>query len=595
MAENVNTADFLSAWLCGDVRPEERAAIEQLLAANPEFKAQAEELRRLMLTLKQGELPVRPALLDALKQRVEASISERVSKGAVEALAAADLTNDLDAREKAILEKHYKHHPAAKQEAESLKNFSELLRKNERTLSSDASKKLIERLNAKLPAAAKIGKPTSAAMPAVPGSQRNVNPSVRVFAAPENFWPRRIAYGVAAAAVLAVVVGVSKLMERGGAPAPEIVKQNPNENLNNQNPKQEVVENQNNNEPRQQAPLPEPRLTQAPQVPPAPRDVANLPPDAPVPDVVDNNPQKQIVPAPDQNPRAPRTQNSVAQNTQENTPDVQQPNNTTVSQNPPRRTQPAPRLPDAFVNDGPRVADNTLPNGTGIGSTAIVPPQPFTNQTANDPVKAVTSDNQAIAAVSGMAVVGVVRGTAQARKPNGETMTLALSSQIPSGSDVITDESRIGLVLPGNGRLFVNTKTRLTLTIEGMNTTIALQSGEISYRAPAAGSLTLTAGAVTVNRAKVVDAEILNAALVVHVLDQTIQIGTKTKRLQVQAGSTATAALNGAETPKKELTDGKPDAWTGVLVFPGDGAATTPKTITNDTPVERKGRSRRAQ
>ncbi|MGD0092719.1 MAG: hypothetical protein ABSE73_22640, partial [Planctomycetota bacterium] len=183
MATGVNTRELLGAYLCGDVTPEERVAVEQLLAADGAAQAEARELQALRGVLSHGERAAGPALISTLRLRVEQACAGQ-------------------ARELAVAPQAL---PAA------MPGFAEFLKQGERPVSDALAKKLAEQLSAALPSAG-IGRMATAQRQ----SRREATPTVRVYAVPRNPWRARLAWaGAAAAALVMLGVGLARLLERG--------------------------------------------------------------------------------------------------------------------------------------------------------------------------------------------------------------------------------------------------------------------------------------------------------------------------------------------------------------------------------------------
>jgi ferric-dicitrate binding protein FerR (iron transport regulator) len=199
------------------------------------------------------------------------------------------------------------------------------------------------------------------------------------------------------------------------------------------------------------------------------------------------------------------------------------------------------------------------------------------------------------AVLSDTAMVGALRdGNVQARTPRGEFVTLQTNQQIPSGSEIVTDQGRVALVLPGNGRLWINRNSSLVLSFRGSLTQVALKSGEISYKAPS-GSLLLTSSGIQVADAKAVDVKLQGDMLAICVSEKSASVSAKGKTVKVNAGQKATVALSGDSALQKDSFAGVADSWRLDLVLPGEGSSDTPKTITSDPGTSGTKRSRSAQ
>ena len=187
-----------------------------------------------------------------------------------------------------------------------------------------------------------------------------------------------------------------------------------------------------------------------------------------------------------------------------------------------------------------------------------------------------------------MAVVMATRdGNVQALTPDGKTLTLAENQVVPSGSQIITDQGRVGLKLPGDNLLWVNGGSSLTLNYSGQVTSVSLNRGEIAYRATpqGTGSLAVAATSVEVKDAKAVDMKIEDNAAKVSVLDKQAFVGAKGRpSVKVKGGTKAIVPLTGIGPPRMEAIIGRPDSWTDDLF---------PMVPTNDKNLRGKNRTQR--
>ncbi|MCY3023361.1 MAG: hypothetical protein NTW87_30650 [Planctomycetota bacterium] len=544
--------ELLSAYLCGDVRPEERAVVERLLSDDAALRALARDLKALLPLLKAGARPVSEALLAALHSRVTQMLAAGANTPGIGALLCASLSGDLNAQETERLTRHLAEHPEAKDEQQALKALLQVLRKGQLPVSTDLEKRLTERLSASLPAAAGIGKA---------GGRRRESSrreTVRAIVAPQLPWRARLYWiGAAAAALLLLVFGLARVLgtpsptvgtaakEKGEPPAPKPEGVRPetpaaprqwvNEKPEDATRREIAVKRQGPDE--VQAPL-------APDVVPEDRNVARTPEQTPqvppAPDTIRNEPEKAVAKG---GATAPPREKTVTQN------------NTT-------KQEPSPG-----VGVAPGVQRS--PGRTSTDGVAIAPSTTATQQsvTPTAPVEPVAQDNANIAPVAGAAKVLIVQGgTAEATTAAGP-LTLTTSVVVPSGSKVTTGQGRVGFVLPGDGRLWVNSGSALTLTLSGLDTIVNLTKGEIAYRAPAGGGdLTVHSGSVQVTQAKGVDAKLQANALEVCVLKQQATVSTKGKALKATSGYRVIAALSGNEALRKEPYGAPaPDYWSSDL------------------------------
>jgi len=617
--EKLETIELLSAYVCGDISADERAAVEALLAAEPRARELESELRKLLVTLKAGEKPLKAALLAALRERIKSGTAEWARTQNLAALLSASLSDDLAGREREQLKQHLAQSSKAAAELQSLRALSSALKAGELPVSAAMSQKLMERLNAKLPASAKVGRvlrePVGAAAQATApaGATRETppaenvrtapaksgaaisgeRPSLRVYAAPENHWPARLAWGGAAiAAMVALAFGVAHLNQPQKT-GTEIV-QNADTTppvTENKNVAQETPAPKQNTEvaikpksvdipapavaeqktPAPVAPQPavahETRKTPAAVEQPAPEIVK-----APAPEVVQNQPAAERNAVAGQNVRQtqkfPRAHEPIAGNVE--IPIAPIPNTSVAvapekTQTTPEKTQTAPEktatLPEITTGTRPEVADNTprtSGSSGGIGFTAAMAQQQkiaSNDRPANTPR---TNAASAATPVEGAAVVVATKdGLAEAN-----TVILKAGEKIASGSTISTHDSRLSLLLPGDGRLWINSKSILTLSLNGRNTSITLKAGEISYLAPNGGTLTLTAGNAVVREARSVDVKIENNnQMSVCVLADKATLTVNRKNTLLLSGAKGIAALNGSEAAQKSQFTGQPDSW----------------------------------
>lgn len=564
MAHEVQVDELLSAYLRNDTTPEERVAIERRLAEDPKLKALSAELSELLTLLKQGERPVTDTMVATLRERINKQVAQVTDEVTVRALVAASLTGDVNSREKELVEQYLAKHPSGRAELASLKNFNAVLSKGEFKPKSDLSARLAERMRAKLPEAMTR---TAKVDDAVPASAPRT--TVRFYVAETSPWKSRLAWGAAAAIALALGTGAAlqlfgnkqdNIAKQGGndpQPAPEIAKKDngPDGSQKNVLPEQEIVVDLN--PPKLPAPLPE-------NVTPAPKNVATnnqnpnvqapeqLAPRGTVPDkkVVEHQPR--LTPAPmhqndpvePKEPKAPEervTQNETPPGVNEPAPNPQQP-------------APPPRL-DPKDNNG--IAFNP---GTGVINPALNP------DTVQNPLAApgvdplATNEPDPALSADGVAVVGAVLGNVQARNPaTGKTESVRQGDKLPTSSEVFTGEGQIALVMPDNGKLWVNRNSGLTFTLKGKAASVQLNSGEIAYRGNAA--ITVNSGN-RISEGKAINVKVQDNRITLSAMEGTAKVtGTKTP-LPVPKGMQGIASLNTEELPAKAAAYvGQPDAW----------------------------------
>jgi len=573
MKSGVEVRELLGAYACGDLTPEERIAVERFLAASGDAETEMRELKALLTLLAQGARPVTAALLAELRQRVERAASAASTPETSAYLLSASLTGDMGADELKRLDSYLASHPEAHRELKALGEFSRFLTQGQRPVGDELAHRLAERLTA-------AGAPVCA-RPAAERPSRRAAAAISVYAAPHKAWRARLAWcGAAVAALVALaVVAAHLLAPKPGSMAkeqlpPRIEGEAPVANDNR--PGAEGQRAVGNNQQPRQDDIAAPRNTQ-------PKDVLPRPENAP-----------EVAKQPGNQPRVPeqKTDGAVAHG-QDARATKGQPPEKSPAPSPPKTepfqavTQPVktPRSPGADPGpqpvEAPPVANGQQPRsspGTGgtSGGVTVGPNAGATTQAAAQ--NTTTVDNTPTPAPANMAVVLTTKdGNVQARMPGGELTVLSPERELPSGT-VITSEGRAGLRLPGEGRLWINSGTSLTLTMIGsQETVVTLNRGEISYEPPASGSLTVNAGNAQVSKAKKVDVKVENAALTAYVLDRTALVGPKGKQLPIGSGRKATVALAGTDMPHSEATTGiAPDVWSYDLKVIRTPASSTP-------------------
>ena len=614
MDQESQTDQLLGAYLSGEMLPEESTLIGQRLENEPDLRAHVLQMREVLEVLKQGRRPVSEELSAQLRQRVNKLVAEQANKLALDALVTASLSQDLDQHEQLRVEKYLSHNPAAEQHFNSLRELNLLLKKAELPIRRDLSQKLVQRLAKHLPAAALKGIDKR--------SVRAVS-SVRVFAAPEDVWQKRLRWAGLAAAVALIALGAAKLAGKLPATHNQITKQDIPPGIG-------VPDEKEN-------PVPEIQPSNGIAVAPGPKDVVPglVPPKDSVPSqnvpkpvqIVEvhklNDPSRAVQPMPLQiekvvdkgvvlppaagnDPFAPQPQQIkpppledlpghpfAYSNSNPQTrsivpiPSVQNPNVSTPT--PPAPTPPvvkplAPITPVASVPtpvvtiDTPAPAPIVPKIPVAQSDPAVVSPAP------SDPVAVVTPPKPApikdpantpggtIQAPPNMAVVGTIKDADTITQENGN-IVLHVRQPVASGAIISTDHARAALVLPGNGRLYLNHNTILTLDIQNTQTNVNLTSGQVAFKG-GSGAFSLTSFGVDVTNAHgSVDIQIQDNTLVVTVLDKTATVGPKGKVVQVTKGTKAVAFLNNSDSAPKKEPNTADITWHDDLILPGDTSA----------------------
>ena len=144
---------------------------------------------------------------------------------------------------------------------------------------------------------------------------------------------------------------------------------------------------------------------------------------------------------------------------------------------------------------------------------------------------------------------------------------LANGSVIQTGAS-----SSLGLVLPKNGRLYVNQNSNLTITFSGSNTTVVLTAGEIYYIAPGGGTLTLTAGNDELDVVREADVLITGGQLrVANFASVACSFVTPAVHGKVPVGNLGTSATDGSGPIQNlAMPTPAPGAWRNAVLCPGD-------------------------
>jgi anti-sigma factor RsiW len=598
----IETLELLSAYVCGDVTPDERAAVELLLKDDAAAQALSRELRALSETLKLGRKPVSAELLSALKRKVHEKTVARQGELAVEALLSASLTNDLTAREREVLDAHLNKNPHARKELESLRYASTQLNQGGKKPSDDFSKKLAERLNAKLPATARVGtaakQPASLSAKSAPISGER--PSLRVYAKPETPWRRYAIAGAAIAALIALGVGYSQfgttkpgssIAKNGETPTkdPAVAIQH-NDKIENKLPPKDVSQEP----PRAPADVthvdpvnaPLPKKIQ-PELAPAPvqRDVAvpksqpNVAPDAPnVPQTLPKNVVNNDVQQVPQIPPAPPRQNGIE------VVQVPAPSTTTgdgpkVAVADPKTSTPQNTAPktQADLPPGVETANNVQRTGTGGTGVGLTP---------NTQIKAPSNDKTTpVVPATNMAVIAVLNGRGNVQIKSGDAAAHAAEKGegLARGSQITTDQSRVELLLPSGAKLWINAGSHAEIgTVTREQIQLTLRAGQIAFNAqgtPSVVSVLTDNSGISVLRASEVDVRIEGASLVASVINKKATIVKNGKNEPVNANTKVVVPFAAAEPVQKSALEYV------------DWHIDMEKTITSDNNAQGKNRS----
>lgn len=595
MAHELDIYEVLSAYLIGDVSVDERNLVERRLADDAVFRFQAKELREFIQLLNKGVRPLREELLTKLRERIQQQIAQAESELQVQALLSASLSNDLDAQEKIIFERHMARKPEAQRELQTLRVLSSNLNRGKLPVSENLSRKLAERLNAKLPPAARIQPPAEVSIVKAPGAtpSQPAMDTVRVYGERKSDWSAGFGWiAVAAAASIALIVGVGRMI------APPAGNSIANTTVIVPEPPRETPERITTGGGHGPLPLPE----RAPIAPPQPKfvdapnknNVEKI--DTPIPEVVKNDtlnpvpsdlklPVEKIVTAPlapipgtkGVDPKAPKTNPEVA-----NVPPA--PN--TFPQ--PNLNKVDPQVPNRIVDNR---TNSTSVGIVGAGGTVVAPvPNASVAIAAKDPVPApVPVPESAVGAV----VTAIRDGRAQFRPTvKGEPQSLAANDTILSGSQINSDSSRIGLKLPDDSKLYINSNSEVIVTFKGNNTEVTLNAGEVSF---SGGRGTVTVNGPLLTSTKVKDAKSVNVKIEENMLvvsnlhTSPASVSNKAKTVSLGAApAKATIALDSSKAPQMGTypPNVSPQFWT-------DGIE---RIVASDTPAPTKSNGKgRAQ
>lgn len=585
---DVDVKELLGAYLAGDIRPEERAAVERLLSDDPETRAVLESLKDVLGSVHGADLQVTPAMTRQLRERLAPLLTDEATSAALGSALAGELTGG----EQEQLKKYLREHPQEKSRMSAMRDTAQWMKKNQPVATDAMSAALRSRLAAQIPALrgldSQVSRETTLVRtPALPKSvtvdsakagARGTS-SLRVVAKDEP-WKRRFAWGAAAAAAsVALAFGIAKVFE---SPKAGIAKNGtiPDVAPKQSDPLPNVAPDAPQNEPKvvveQETPVKgvAPQHTPPEQVVkidgPQPRD-PKLPTPQPEQKIVEREPRvKPFVPEP-REARDPFTPKKT-----QDAPEVVQHEPKTVTPTTPENFVPKTTTPDISVvnRDKQGVAIPTGPS--------VQPPRPPTDTVATAPTKgsgttttlnggedvavgAKTTDTTIKAPTAevrdALTVVSVKNGSVSAKSDGAEAQTLSTAktgTQLSSGTEFITSQtSRIILDLP-DGRLWVNVSSRVKVFVSGSATTVDLGGGQFAFES-SKGSLTvLTSGQTVVTAAKNIDVRLENGGLVAVVLGEKATVKNK----KVERGQQATVTNPaGADAPKIGPADNAATTW----------------------------------
>jgi len=605
---DVDVKELLGAYLAGDIRPEERAAVERLLSDDLETRAVLESLRDVLGSVQHADCPVTPAMTRQLRERLAPLLADEVTSAALGSALAGELT----APEQEQLKRYLREHPDEKTRMSAMRNTAQWMKKNQPVASDAMSAALRERLAAKIPALrgleTQVSRETTMVktppilLPTAKPARAATTSSLRVVAK-DDPWKRRFAMGAAAAAAsVALAFGIARVFETkpqiaNNGTTPEVAPK-PSDPLPEAphtpevEPRLVVIPPQtktNENEIPRPLPLPQ----DAPVVrndepkplvnPPAPQDrIVRETPKKPIviPQERDVDPFTPKTPAPEvtTNKTTPKTiDESVPINSVVRAPvnevatgnENRSPNGVPIPLGPGGQSVPPPR-PPMNSTDGTAVASGT---GEGVRNSSL---PKVTETIPTTPTKAATNE-------AGISVLSVKNGSVSAQAEGGEQQTLTsaqVGSQLASGTELITSQtSRIVLDLP-DGRLWVNQSSRLRVRTSGSTTTVELGGGQFAFETSKGSLVVNTAGQAVVTAAKNVDVRLENGALITVVLGERATIKGK----KVERGQQATV-MNPASSDQP-------------TVKPADGIATNWRAEdeqlapANDNPAKGKSKSK---
>lgn len=548
---DIETRELLSAYACGDVSPEQRVAVERLLASGGDAETELRELKALLPSLAQAERPVSGVLMGALRKRIEALHAKQSREPVAAVLLSASLTGDVDASEKALVNQYLLDHPAAQIEQRSLREFTGLLKQGELPVSAALMARFTERLAGALPVSRPVSVPQKRITQVLKVQARESEPTVRVLASTRTYvWrPRLVWTGAAVAALLAVAFGLWRLLESRATDSTAIANQNKNEAPAPVVP--QVVKDMPKVQDPGIAPVPEVVQQRTPEAdrPPVAHDQTPVP----LPrDAVQN-----IAPPPqDVVKREPRPTLGTKEPYVAQTPTLQPRDRT------PPKNGIAPREQPPVVNQQTPQTPTPHSSGGGGGGSLVIPANPAVVNATDTPANQTpTTDVPANSAV----VLRQADGNVQAQWPGAAAKVLADNDVVPSGATITTAQGRVGLTVPGGAKLFVNSDSSLTVRFSGSETTVTLVRGEVAYRSSGAGTLSLLASTgnnASVTKAKYADIRIAGSTMETNVLNGSAKVSVNGKDTTIPKDNKATVALAGNEAPRKETITGRPpDTW----------------------------------
>jgi len=599
MDHDVHVDELLSSYLVDDISPDERAAVERQLSHDRLFRERLTELRDLVALLQLGERPVTPEMLADFERRIDRHLRAPAGRAVFAHLVSCSVANDLTDTERSVLEIYLTRNPSARNEVVSLRAMSRFLKSAERRPSEQAARKLAERLCAKLPAAALtpvLPQPAETVEMQLQIPESAQKPTVRIFVARENPWPRRVRRAAAAiAALIAISAGVLFGLRALLRPAAETPVA--------------VTPEQSNPTPTRDGAgsIPQPNDTPIEKAAQSERELAdgNLPnpivrpqPDSPsVPPIVENRlPDTGLTPSGKVGDVTARLNKP-----KQHGPNIEDRTNT-VHPRPSdskdkeladeyKPTPEPPFPPSQQVDPDHKSQPNT--NGGGAGGGVVPNPQAQNNPQPQPPNNPAAQPPDA-PLNDGMIVAVVRDGAVQATTAAGP-QTVQTGQQLPSGTDITTDTSRVAFKLPGDGRLWVNRHSSLNVQFNGPNTTVHLNSGQISYRAPLGGSLTVNqpSGVQVADANGTIDilSDPASKTMVASVIDHTAKVVHKSKAATTLKKQTkATVKLDADDTQVTAFAN-RPDQWHADLVVDGDNPDGSPLIPFSNPPANSKEKS----
>lgn len=619
----IESAELLGAYLSGDVAQEERTAVEQLLADDVIARELLDELREFSAYLKAGDTIASPEALEALRRIVQQKIEEK----RIKTLVAVSVTGDLTASEKDEVQAYLNSHPAAAAAQRQASAMSLLLDSGQRAANDALADKLRLRMQSLLPAGAmsapgvivpkplnapaqnvklEIVKPvasTNAVTPSTQSAREQLRPSLRVFVKAESPWKKRALALSSLAALIALAVGARAMWSRGTKelavnPTVDIAPDKAPKHAIENDTHTEIVKptpGQNNVVPREILPPNERKQDAIVRSNP---NGATIPPKPPVEEpnnniVVPRNPDVPKTPEaivktdvdtkPAPTPVTPNINSAVVKKDEVVNPNPVAPNDTPKESVATTKDTPK-NNPTPTVQPNNVITGNVSPSGTnnvasGGPNTAAISPTPTPAPPAPvtpNPTIAPTAVGTKIPPQDGMGVVGKLKGAgiAKVTATDGEVSTLmATGDTVPSGATLETGDVRIGLVLPGNGRLYVDRLSSVTVTFTGTNTKIQIKSGEFYYIAPNSGTLTVVADKATVSKVQEGDINVTPSKLtVLNFGNSPLDLGAaKQNTIRLPNNFQGSVATDGSAAPKRDPANTLTGAWRVDALVDGDG------------------------